>query len=281
MDLFGIFRIAFRRWYVLAAALVATGLLGFLAASQVAPSYSVNGVLVVNIPYAQDEAAAARLAGNPYFDTRTAASVMGSIADSPDVRDVVGKAGGSPDYVINVDSGRPLLLITITGKTAQSSLATYSLLWKELDRRMQALQDVKQIPAQFRVTVDDALQPKEAAISSGSRTKVLLAALAIGVVLALGSSVYVDYLLRRRSVRAAASATAATADPAAGPPPDDAEGVDDRRIEWPEEKSASRPERTATPLSDQPTRKFRPVGVNGTVARSGARGDVPEAERAQ
>ncbi|WP_051791698.1 hypothetical protein [Amycolatopsis jejuensis] len=267
MDLFGIFRIAIRRWYVLVAALVVTGLLGFVASTQVAPSYSVSGVLVVNIPYAQDQEAAARLAGNPYYDTRTAASVMGSIADSPDVRDVVAKAGGSPDYVINVDSGRPLLLITITAKSQQATLSTYSLLWKELQKRMQDLQTAKQIPDQFRVTVDDALQPREAAVSSGSRTKVLLAALAIGVVLALGLSVYVDYLLRRRELQAAEAAAAAPPDPK----PDE-EAVDETAIEWPDEPAESGPDRTATPLSDQPTRKLRPVSANGKV-KAGARGN--------
>ncbi|GAA3554024.1 hypothetical protein GCM10022222_42110 [Amycolatopsis ultiminotia] len=251
MDLFGIFRIALRRWYVLVAALVVTGLLGFVAASQVAPSYSVDGVLVVNIPYAQDETAAARLAGNPYYDTRTAASVMGSIADSPDLRDFVAGGGGSPDYVINVDSGRPLLLITITAQSQQATLSTYTLLWKELERRMQALQDVKQIPGQFRVTVDDALQPKEAAESTGSRAKVLLAALAIGVVLALGLSVYVDYLMRRRELR-----KAATDQPEAGADTDiDIEAEADTEAGW----SDVRTEHTETPWSDQPTRQLRPV----------------------
>lgn len=250
MDLFGIFRIALRRWYVLVAALLVTGALGFVAAGQVAPSYSISGVLVVNIPYAQDEAATARLAGNPYYDTRTAASVMGSIADSPDVRDVVGRGGGSADYVINVDSGRPLLLIAITAKSPQATLSTYSLLWKELERRMQALQDVKQIPAQFRVTVDDALQPKEAAVSTGSRSKVLIAALAIGVVLALGMSVYVDYLIRRRQLRAAEPADETDAD-------SPEKKVDDQ-------KAAEQPDRTEASWADQPTRQLRPVRSNPT-----------------
>jgi hypothetical protein len=256
MDLFGIFRIALRRWYVLVAALLVTGVLGFVAAGQVAPSYSINGVLVVNIPYAQDEAATARLAGNPYYDTRTAASVMGSIADSPDVRDVVSRGGGSADYVINVDSGRPLLLITITAKSPQATLSTYSLLWKELERRMQSLQDVKQIPAQFRVTVDDALQPKEAATSTGSRSKVLIAALAIGVVLALGLSVYVDYLLRRKQLREAEAAAKASETAASGSGGGVRGGSGGSGSAG---DTDGEPDLADVPWSDQPTRQFRPV----------------------
>jgi len=199
MDLFGIFRIAVKRWYVLLGALLVTVGLGFVAASQVAPTFQVGGVLVVNIPYAADDGAAARLAGNPYFDTRTAASVLASLGESPDVRNVVIGGGGNGDYIVGLDSGRPVLMVTITDKSEQVGLKTYELLGKELGRRLAQLQEDKKIPPEFRVTVDDVLQPKEGTASTGSRTKVLLASVAMGVVLALGLCVYVDYLMRRRA----------------------------------------------------------------------------------
>lgn len=246
MDLFGIFRIAVRRWYVLVGALLVTIGLGFVAASQVAPTYQVGGVLVVNIPYAADDGAAARLAGNPYFDTRTAASVLASLGESPDVRNVVIKGGGNGDYIVGLDSGRPVLMVTITDKSEQVGLKTYQLLGEELGKRLAQLQEDKKIPQEFRVTVDDVLQPKEGVASTGSRTKVLLASAAMGVVLALALCVYVDYLIRRRaSDRKPAEETPEESEPEPRKPT--------------EQRAAPAVTTPVEPLEAQRTQRMRPV----------------------
>jgi len=197
MDLLGVFRAAFRRWWLFIPLLVATFVLGAIGSMQVATAYQAGGPLVVNYPYASNDEAAARLAANPYYDTRTAASVMGALADAPDVRDAVVVAGGSGDYTVNVDSGRPMILVGVTDNSEKVALNTYSLLADILNKRMNALQEAKRVPAQYRVTVDDVLKPKQAAASTGGRTKVLLASVVAGLILSLALCVYVDYRIRR------------------------------------------------------------------------------------
>ena len=50
MDLLGVFRAAFRRWWLFIPLLVATFVLGAIGSMQVATAYQAGGPLVVNYP---------------------------------------------------------------------------------------------------------------------------------------------------------------------------------------------------------------------------------------
>jgi hypothetical protein len=198
VDLAAIARIAVRQWYVLLPVLILAGGIGWFAAGLVPASYSATGILVVNAPYASDDAAMARLQANPYFETGTTASVVAGLAGSADVRDTVAKGGGTAGYMILQDSGRPVVSVTLTGSSGEQTLSTYQLLAKELSQRLDQLQTQKNIPTQYRVTVDDVQRPQEATAVTGSRTKVLIAALALGLVLGIVVTVYWDRRWSRR-----------------------------------------------------------------------------------
>ena len=193
MDLIAVLRVAIRRWYVLVPALLLSGLIGFLASRAISPSYQTNGIIMVTSPYVDGGEKSARLLGNPYYDTRTTASVLAGLAASADVQEAVGKAGGTGTYLATLDSGRPVILVTVTGKTKDVTLATYRDLVKELSVRLTKLQDGKNIPQDVRVSVDDTLQPVDASTSTSNRLKALIATLALGFVVSVAACVYLDH----------------------------------------------------------------------------------------
>lgn len=233
MDLVTVFRIAIRRWYVFVPTLILCCVTGFVAASQVAPGFEVGGVLVINTPYVTTEAEAAAIANNSYSDTRSTASVLGGVAASADTANAVAAQGGTGSFQALVQEGRPLIHVSVVATTREEALVTYRSLVGELGKRLDGIQAAKNVPPPARVTLDDVVNPQEPLQTTGSRMKVLFAAIGLGTILAFGLAVLADFrgwgttwLRRRRAAKLAAGEQEPVADgnapapaPAAVPAP--------------------------------------------------------------
>lgn len=211
MDLVTVFRIAIRRWYVFVPTLVLCCVTGFAAAAQVAPGFEVGGVLVINTPYVTTEAEAAAIANNSYSDTRSTASVLGGVAASADTANAVAAQGGTGSFQALVQEGRPLIHVSVVATTREEALVTYRSLVGELGKRLDGIQAAKNVPPPARVTLDDVVNPQEPLQTTGSRMKVLFAAIGLGTILAFGLAVLADFrgwgttwLRRRRAAKLAA-----------------------------------------------------------------------------
>ncbi|MBC6446604.1 hypothetical protein [Actinokineospora xionganensis] len=184
---------------------------GFVAASQVAPGFEVGGVLVINTPYVTTEAEAAAIANNSYSDTRSTASVLGGVAASADTANAVAAQGGTGTFQALVQEGRPLIHVSVVATTREEALVTYRSLVGELGKRLDGIQAAKNVPPPARVTLDDVVNPQEPLQTSGSRLKVLFAAIGLGTILAFGIAVLADFrgwgtarLRRKRAAKLAA-----------------------------------------------------------------------------
>jgi hypothetical protein len=200
MDLLGAIRIAIRRWYILAP-LVVLSVFGSLAVrDQIQPSYEIDGVLPIVAPFVSTQEAADQLARNNFLDLGATSAVMASLGDSAEIRQVVEERGGDPDYEIASASGA--LTIAISTDGAERALATYRLVGEELRVRLDALQGSTGVPAAFRVSISDALEPAGAVASTSDRKRAVLASLTLGLVVSLATCVFADHLLSQRRRRA-------------------------------------------------------------------------------
>ncbi|HJQ48261.1 MAG TPA: hypothetical protein VJ870_18355 [Amycolatopsis sp.] len=200
-------------------ALLLSVALGWVAAMGMSPTYEVDGALRVTYPFATTNDDAARLQGNPYYDTAATALVLAQIAKSPDIATAVAADGGTAKYAID-DTGKAVITVTVTDPSQQNTLVTYRAIARQLGQWLNQLQAQKQIPTQFRVTVDDVVQPKDATVSNSNRLKTIIASVALGVILSVSLCVVVDYRMRRRiataAIRAAAQGSAPPGDGGAG-----------------------------------------------------------------
>lgn len=235
MDLLAIFQVALRRWLILVPALVVSAVVCWILASSVSPTYEVDGALKVSYPFAATADQSARLQSNPYYDTAATALVLGQLAKSPDVAAAITAAGGTAKYQID-DSGKAVLTVTVTDPGRQNTLTTYRAIAAQLAKRLDDLQAQKQIPGPFRVTVDDVVQPQDAAVSHSNQLKTALAAGALGVILSLTACVVVELRSRKRPARPAAP------EAQSGHPPDSHRG------ELPVDPRPERADRVATPV---------------------------------
>lgn len=196
MDLLAVLRIAVRRWYVLMPLLVLAVTGGWAGSRQVQPTYKIDGVLPMAAPYLDSEEAASQLSRNSFLDLITTGAVMGALGESGDIRNAVEEEGGDPGYEIVHEDG--IVKVAVSTDTPERALATYRLIAEALDARLDVLQADAAVPAAFRVSVSDALQPRQAEESLGSRQRVLIASVALGVILSIAVAVFTDYLLARR-----------------------------------------------------------------------------------
>lgn len=202
MDLVALMRIALRRWRLLVPLLVLSGGLGFLASVTVAPTYQVDGLVRVAFPFSTNETAARFIQSNPYYDTYSAALVLGQAGASVDLANDVAAAGGGAAFVVDASVGRSIIVVTVTGPDEAETIETYGIVVRELQQRLDLLQEDKDIPAPYRITADDVAKPQNAALSTSSRTKVLIASVALGGMLSLALALVVDHRQRTRAAAA-------------------------------------------------------------------------------
>lgn len=217
MDLVALARIALRRWKILVPLLLLSAGIGWLAATAVAPTYQVDGAIRVSYPFSTDSGVAALVQSNPFYDTDSAALVLGRVGGSVDLTKAVVANGGTAEYIIDGSTGRSILTITVTGPDEQEALRTHGVVVRELADRLDRLQADKDIPSPYRITADDVVKPQNALISNSSRTKVLIASMALGMILSIGVCLIADHRLRRRLEGTGDDAMAAVAEPAAAP----------------------------------------------------------------
>lgn len=185
-----------RRWYILFPLLALSVVGAWTVSQQVKPAYELEGILTINVPYVASPTEANLLSGNAFLDYNNTANIMATIADSPEVRNMVKTAGSDPDYDILATGS--VVKVGLSEASPERALATYRMIIETLEARLDSLQGQAAIPPALRVRVADVLQPQGAQETLGNRQRVLLASAALGAILSIAICIFADYLLARR-----------------------------------------------------------------------------------
>lgn len=197
---FANWRILLRRWYVVVAGLLATGLLCAVAMQAVPIKYQATSSVLLLPP----NSSVAQEGGNPFLalgGLDVAAGVISRAMTDRKTQQQITHAGAPGTYTIAPDavSGGPLLVITAEADTPGGALTTLAVVNRILPTTLQTVQTSAGISSASlirsrQLTLDDTAQPVR---------KPLIRALLVAIVAGLAATVLaaslLDGILLRRS----------------------------------------------------------------------------------
>lgn len=173
-----------RRWYLVLAGLVLTGLLCWAGSQLVPPSYDARGSMVLMPPSAnvgED--------GNPYLQLggmSEALDVLVRQSNAPAIRDRVLEEYSSASYTIEPDrsTSGSIVVVQATAETETESLALLERSMETLPATLTRMQDELAVTPHQRIDIMPVVVDAEAALNS----KQTLQALAVAVVAGLSGT---------------------------------------------------------------------------------------------
>jgi len=211
VDLWDLFRVLFRRWYLTVPLLVLVAGVGYYSAKGIEPTYtaSAGGVFlepVVLLPVEQR-------APNPWAQAgvaTTAAAVVGSVVD-PVTKEQVVAEGYSGDYSVQLASRSVLFSIYAPAASHEAAIATLDHVIELMKEDLRAKQSAYGVPENQQINIQLASGTSIVSTREGV-SRVLLGLGGLGAVLTVGIVVLVDSLLTRRRRRAELDEVAAPSD---------------------------------------------------------------------
>ncbi|WP_417374521.1 hypothetical protein [Glutamicibacter protophormiae] len=196
-----VLRAMWRRWYIIVAGILATGGLALAAWHIIPPIYQAEGTILL-LP---SKSTVSQGGQNPFLNldslTAPAALVIARL-DGEAERSELMKAAPTAKYSVDTDPTMrgPTILVTVTDKTATSTLDTLNSM---LDTATQILSDIQKeqnVPSDavigsMRLTVDS-----KATRVTADAVRVVVATAVTGVVVTLALAVAIDAWVRHRAV---------------------------------------------------------------------------------
>lgn len=246
-----------RRWYVVLVGLVGTGVLCFLVAARVAPTYESTATATL-VP--AESTIAQR--GNPLMNLDgliLARDVLVRSLSSDDVREPILAAFPGADVVVDADpaTSGPMILIESTADTPEAASGIVERVLDDLPARLETLQDEVESPAADRISVLRLAEPAAPETVNTGVIRALGAVAGAGIVATLILTGLIDGLIggrrQRRPNRSRDGARPKAKAAAPHPPVHPAEAP----AEPPEEPSRRAPEQT-TSRPEQTTSETQP-----------------------
>lgn len=211
-----------RRWYLVVAGVLVTGLLCMSVQMSAPEKYKSQASLVL-MPSSQSIGDA----GNPYLylgGMSEALDILIRKITSQPVRERLLANFGSATYVAEPDRGTSgaILVITTTADSPEETMALLKAVMDETPRSLNEMQEALDVAVPARITTMSLLVDRQAVPEVKARTQLVLLSGAGGVGLTLLLSVLVDGLLMTRARKKEASRKATPSDD--GPPPMDGQG---------------------------------------------------------
>jgi hypothetical protein len=190
-----------RRWYVVLVGLVGTGVLCFLVAARVAPTYESTATATL-VP--GESTIAER--GNPlmYLDGLILArDVLVRSLSSDDVREPILEAFPGADFAVDGDpaTSGPMIVIESTADTPDAASGIVQRVLDELPARLEVLQDEVESPAADRISVLPLAEPAAPETVNTAVIRALGAVAGAGIVATLIITGLVDGLIGGRRQR--------------------------------------------------------------------------------
>ncbi|MFF1830869.1 hypothetical protein [Paenarthrobacter sp. NPDC058040] len=208
-----------RRWYVLVAGILVTGLLCAAIQMNAPDKFKAQASLVL-MPSSQSIGAA----GNPYLylgGMSEALDILIRKLSSQPVRERVLANFGTATYTAEPDRGTngAILVITANADSPEQTMSLLKAVMEETPRSLNEMQEALNVAVPARITTMNLLVDRQAVPEVKARTQLVLVAGAGGVAMTLVIAVLLDGLLLTRQRRKQAAEQEITVDQLAAAPP--------------------------------------------------------------
>ncbi|MEV7521440.1 Wzz/FepE/Etk N-terminal domain-containing protein [Streptomyces sp. NPDC091371] len=200
MDLAEIWRVMRRRWYVLIPGLVITAALAAAVYFLVPVKYqSQSTVTLLN-----SEKATKAFDGNPFLSTQTSLTGMadalarnlnsdGAVADLKALG-----VTGTPEAKIADNALGPFMWLTVTGTDPAAVLTSDQIFTEYAEKRLKEFQTQQSVAPDAMIRMDTIVPPQQPEAQTKSRIQFLVMAGALGFVLSLVATFFVEARKRPR-----------------------------------------------------------------------------------
>ncbi|MFI2562883.1 hypothetical protein [Paenarthrobacter sp. NPDC018779] len=207
-----------RRWYVLVAGILVTGLVCVAIQMNAPDKFKAQASLVL-MPSSQSIGAA----GNPYLylgGMSEALDILIRKLSSQPVKERVLANFGTATYAAEPDRGTngAILVITATADSPEQTMSLLKAVMEETPRSLNEMQEALNVAVPARITTMNLLVDRQAVPEVKARTQLVLVAGAGGVAVTLVIAVLLDGLLLTRRRRKLAAEQEITVDPLAASP---------------------------------------------------------------
>ncbi|MFJ9832796.1 Wzz/FepE/Etk N-terminal domain-containing protein [Streptomyces sp. NPDC101169] len=217
MDLAEIFRVMRRRWYVLLPGLLLTAALAAGVALVVPVTYqSQSTVALLN-----SQKATVAYDGNPFLSTQTsltgmADSLARNLNSDGSLRELKSRgAKGTFEAKLADNAQGPLMWLTVTGTDKAAVLSSDRILTAFAEERLDQFQKQQSVAPKAMIRMTTIVPPQNPVAQTKTRLEYLVMAGALGLVLSLGASFYVEARRRPRPQARAEEPERPTAAPGA------------------------------------------------------------------
>jgi hypothetical protein len=192
-----------RRWYVVVVGLCATAALAFGASAVDPPEYSVRG-LVLLLPSAETVG----VGGNPFLSLGgldLPARLIVAYFQSEAMQSEISEVSPTAEFGVGIEESTrgPVIAIDVTDDSEEGALATLAFIAAAIPENLDRLQDEVEAPPQSRVGSMPLTIDEEAVPETSGTMRLVIAAVAVGIVATLSVTFAVDRLLlgnaRRRN----------------------------------------------------------------------------------
>ena len=205
MDFWDLTKLLFRRWFVSVPLILAT-LGGTVAAYlKIEPDYVATSYVQFVPPSVSirepETKGKVKIVRNPWLDTGLNSLGKAALLTVQDARvaEQLEDAGLSPNYTITLDNQLPIVTFEVVGVTRDEARRTTDELAARFSASADALQREFGAPAEQLVSVRRLDMGDNVTVSTSKTKRALVAIFGAGMLLAVGATVAVDALLRRRS----------------------------------------------------------------------------------
>jgi hypothetical protein len=194
MDLWTAVRVVARHWLVLVAGLVLTGAVLVAVYVALPRSYSSTGTVIVIAPGGRTNPLTSLSSSN-----QLAASVAVTLAAPETSGAEVRARGGAAGYTLVADPNLPIITVTTTSSDPDMAFHTVGVVSTVMDDALGRRQQELAVPQSSWLHVVSLVGPS-AAVSTGSKAKVLAIAGALGALVAISLTFIAEAIsgLRRR-----------------------------------------------------------------------------------
>jgi len=198
MDAVELFKVVLRRWYVVLPVLLLAAGGAFYAGKAVTADYEARAALLLLGPsVTPTESGGAFI--NPYRSAGTTATAdaLDIVADSATTRLLMAEAGFE-DLTYEVRADNSILEIVVVAKSSEQAIGAVQFLQEFLENQLTQRQDAVQAPQDQRLAFDVLSAPSTSTEIVEGVSRIRVAVLGAGGLLAMVLAVTIDRLARRR-----------------------------------------------------------------------------------
>ncbi|MBA4608138.1 hypothetical protein H1W00_06575 [Aeromicrobium sp. Marseille-Q0843] len=218
-----------RRWYVVVAGLLLTGVLGYAAYSSTPPVYEASGTVLLLPP--EDQVSGEGIK-NPFLQLNNLdvpTSLVVARLNGDEVREQILEQQPGALYEVTTDPTMrgPVVLVQVSAQSAKATVDTLEAVLAAAPTALTDLQAQQDVPKGDSITSMQLAADLEATAVTRATTRAVVAAVAVGLALTAGATAGIDAIARRRRARRRREADAAPVPATDGTVTSDSTDTDD------------------------------------------------------